>query len=461
VENPVKYRIRDRVALVTLALAPVNALTPQVRGALWDIFGRIEQDAGVGAVVLNAEGPIFSSGADIREGGEGGEGPTLAEVCARIEDARVPVVAALQGLALGGGAELALAAHYRLASPAARLGFPEITLGLVPGAGGTQRLPRAVGAAAALTLLTSGRPMEAETARLNGLVDGIVTGDLATGAHGHAAALIAKGEGPRPLRDARARLSDGQDYLAAVARARAAAAGSSVPASARLVDCVEAALLLPFEAGLAFETAARADCRRDPEAMALAHVFLAERRIAPRLLAVSGGRRAVAAPEGREVVERLRRTLDAAMDALRADGLPEARIDGALGVLGLGAAPAASDRPEALSLSRRLVAALMAEGARLVETRQVDSPADIDVLAVHGLGLSRVTGGPMRAAQTFGLLGLKREMERWAEARPDLWTPPELMLQAIKFAGGFDEVTALPAARTSAHSRPETTNAGP
>ncbi|WP_185020800.1 enoyl-CoA hydratase/isomerase family protein [Histidinibacterium lentulum] len=458
--NPVKVRIRDRVALVTLALPPANALTPEVRRALVGTMDCVAGDPGVGAAVLLAEGQIFSSGPDIREGGSGGDGPTLAEVCARIEAMPVPVVAALQGLALGGGAELALAAHYRLAAPEVRLGFPEITLGLVPGAGATQRLPRAVGAGTALGLLLSGRPVDAETARKSGLLDGVVTGHLATGAHSYATALIAEGQGPRPLSGDRSRLVDGEGFLAAVARARTAAEGTPGPAAARIVDSVEAALLLPFEAGLAFEAAARAQCRESPEAVALAHLFLAERRISPRLLASAGHRREVAAPAGQAVVDRLRQALDAALQALRAEGSPPERIVHALGLLGVGeAVPSASVAPETAALARRLTAALMVEGARIVEAREVERAADIDVLAIYGLGLARSSGGPMRAAQTMGLLALKQEMEVWAATRPELWTPPRLMLQAIKFAGGFDEVTVRPAA--TADAVPETTNAGP
>jgi len=459
-DNPVKVRIRDRVALVTLAFPPANALTPEVRRALVETLDRLAADTGVGAAVLLAEGQIFSSGPDIREGGTDGDGPTLAEVCARMEAMRIPVVAALQGLALGGGAELALAAHYRLAAPEVRLGFPEITLGLVPGAGATQRLPRTVGAGAALGLLLSGRPMDAETALRSGLLDGVVTGHLATGAHSYAAALIAEGQGPRPLSEDRSRLVDGQGYLEAVARARTTAAGTPGPAAARIVDGVEAALLLPFEAGLAFEAAARAQCRTSPEAVALAHLFLAERRISPRLLSAAGHRREVAAPQGQAVVDRLRQALDAALQALRGEGIPPGRIVQALGLLGVGeAVSAASVTPETSALSRRLTAALMAEGARIVEAREVGRASDIDVLAVYGLGLARNSGGPMRAAQTMGLLALKQDMEGWAATHPALWTPPRLMLQAIKFAGGFDEVTVLPAPTVEAI--PETTNAGP
>ncbi|WP_159458425.1 enoyl-CoA hydratase-related protein [Roseisalinus antarcticus] len=442
--KPVKYRIREGVAIVTLAKPPNNALTPEVRSELWDIFGRLVTDTRVTSVMLSAEGDYFSVGPDVREAGEGEGAPTLAEVCERIESCPRPVVAALHGLTLGGGAELALAAHWRLADPDSRLGFPEVALGLVCGAGGSQRLPRIVGADAALRLLLSGRPIAADAARKLGLVDGIVVGHLPTGTHTYAKSIAARGTAPRPTRARRSGLSDGVAFTEAVAHHRAAQAASALIAPARMIDCVEAALLLPFPSGLMFEAAARADCRADPQSVALTHVFLSERRISTRLLSSTEGRRTVAEPEGAQIVGRLQHVLGQTVTALSGQGVSAATIDAAMVDYGFAKGAFGGTEPgagrEGAEVVPRIVAALMAAGARLVETGAVSRPGDVDVLAVYGLGFPRHRGGPLRAAQSLGLLRMKRLMEGWAEESA-LWSPPRLLTEAIKFSAGFDQLS--------------------
>jgi 3-hydroxyacyl-CoA dehydrogenase len=184
-------------------------------------------------------------------------------------------VAGLHGSALGGGLELALAAHGRVAQAGARLGLPEVGLGILPGAGGTQRLPRLIGAEAALKIMLTGRPVPAKEALRMGIVDRVVEDDLEgmtiTFARG-----IAKSH-PVPTRDRRDGFRDPAAYGAAVALARKAAKSNPLPGHARIVDCVEAAQLLPFDQGQAFESAAFADLVSSPEAIALRHLFFAER----------------------------------------------------------------------------------------------------------------------------------------------------------------------------------------
>ncbi len=267
------------VTILVIGAPPVNALGAQVRAGLAEGLAAALGDPAVGAVVIRSEGAIFSAGADIREFGAPPVAgvPTLPELCDRIEASRKPVIVAVQGAALGGGMELALAAHVRLAAPEARFGLPEVALGLLPGAGGTQRTPRLIGAEAALRMMLGGRPVAADAAQAMGLVDAVVPDGLVETAVALAAEMAAEGRAPRRTRDRREGLADVPAYQAAVASARAGA-GGRLPAPGRIVDCVDAAMLLPFDQGLAFERAAFEDLSASPESVGLRKAFLAERR---------------------------------------------------------------------------------------------------------------------------------------------------------------------------------------
>jgi 3-hydroxyacyl-CoA dehydrogenase len=295
--DKVHYRVEERVALLTIDNPPVNALSQPVRAALGDGLARALADETVDAVVVTAAGRTFPAGADLSEFGRPPGEPRLPDLLARIEAAPKPVVAAIHGSALGGGLELALACHYRLASEEARLGLPEVTLGLVPGAGGTQRLPRLAGAPFALDLMLKGRPVSADEAAEAGLVDGVVEGDLESAALAFAQSLKEEGLGPRPTAEVAAGFADPAAYLAAVAAAREGQRDSALEAPRRIVDCVEAALLMPIETGLVYERAAFDDLVASPQSAALRHLFFAERRaarfpgidgVAPRDLATLG-----------------------------------------------------------------------------------------------------------------------------------------------------------------------------
>lgn len=268
------------VAILTVDAPPVNALGAAVRAGLADALALALADPSVGAIVLASIGPSFSAGADIREFGHPAPPgvPGLPELCNRIEAAGKPVIAAVQGAALGGGMELALAAHVRLAGPRARFGLPEVALGLLPGAGGTQRTPRLTGAGPALRLMLSGKPVAAAEAKAMGLVDAVVE-DLEATAIALAAELAAEGNPPRPTRDRQDGLQDVLRYQSEVAQARSKT-GGRLPAPGRIVDCVEAAMLLPFERGLVFERSAFEDLAASPESAGLRRAFFAERRAA-------------------------------------------------------------------------------------------------------------------------------------------------------------------------------------
>ncbi|HSF65185.1 MAG TPA: enoyl-CoA hydratase-related protein, partial [Paracoccaceae bacterium] len=225
---------RERIGSTLVLLIdnpPVNALGHGVRAGLWAGIAVAEADPEVRSVVIAAEGRTFPAGADIAEFGQPPRAPVLPDLCTRIESCTKPVVAAIQGTALGGGLELAMAAHHRVAAPAARLGLPEVTLGLLPGGGGTQRLPRLVGAEAALRLMLTGAPVTATEAVALGLVDRLADGDLID-----TALALAEGALPRPTRDRDAPLRDPSGWTAAVTAARKGLRASRLPAPARICD---------------------------------------------------------------------------------------------------------------------------------------------------------------------------------------------------------------------------------
>jgi 3-hydroxyacyl-CoA dehydrogenase len=273
-EAVVRQERHGDVAVLVLAHPPVNALSNALRAGLDAALAATIADPSVRAIVLRGEGRGFCAGADISEFGAPRTALRLGDLCRTIEASPKPVIAAIHGMALGGGLELALAAHYRLAGEGAVLGLPEVNLGLLPGAGGTQRLPRLLGAKEALRLMLSGVPMPAPEAARLGLVDRLVEGNLTE----TAIAFAAGRPPPRPTGARRDGMADARAYLAAVAEARAAQAGNRLPAPGRIVDLVEAALLFPLDRGLVTEETAFAELLATPEAAALRHAFFAERR---------------------------------------------------------------------------------------------------------------------------------------------------------------------------------------
>src|SRR5947207_15501842 len=188
----VDLRRDGEVAVVTVDNPPVNALKHEVRAGLVEALGQARDDPAVKAVVIGCAGRTFFAGADITEFGKPPQAPGLGEVIAAIEAMPKPVVAALHGTALGGGLELALACHFRVAVPSARVGLPEVKLGLLPGAGGTQRLPRLIGPAAALPFIVDGSPVAAPKAAAMGVIDEIIDGDLRAGAVAFARKVVAE-----------------------------------------------------------------------------------------------------------------------------------------------------------------------------------------------------------------------------------------------------------------------------
>ena len=267
---------------MTIDHAPVNALSVDVRRGLVEAIDAAEAYAAVAALLIVGAGRNFIAGADIREFGKPPLPPLLPSVCNRIEACAKPVVAAIHGAALGGGLEVALAAHYRLAVRGAKLGLPEVQLGLLPGAGGTQRAPRLIGAAAALDLMLSGRHARAEEALSLGIVDRLgATDDVLGEGLAYARELLAAKAGPRPTRAATG-LADGEASRAAVeaARKETASRARGLFSPMKIVDAVQAALTLPFDEGLALERRLFVECLESPQRAGLIHAFFAEREVA-------------------------------------------------------------------------------------------------------------------------------------------------------------------------------------
>ncbi|AOJ70131.1 MULTISPECIES: 3-hydroxyacyl-CoA dehydrogenase NAD-binding domain-containing protein [Burkholderia] len=273
---------RDKVLVVTIDHPPVNALSADVRRGLVDALDAADAEAAVGAVLIVGAGRNFIAGADIREFGKPPVPPLLPDVCNRIETSGKPVVVALHGATLGGGLEIALAAHYRIAVPGAKLGLPEVQLGLLPGAGGTQRTPRLIGAQAALDLMLSGRHASAEEALTLGLVDRLARSDdtLAEGL-AYVQELLAAGAPARRTRDAQG-LADRAAAEAALDAARADVAKKSrgLFSPAKIVEAVAAALAQPFDEGLRTERKLFLECLDSPQRAGLVHAFFAEREAA-------------------------------------------------------------------------------------------------------------------------------------------------------------------------------------
>lgn len=264
------------IAVVTVRNPPVNALSQAVRQGLKDCVGAALADPAVAAMVILGDGRTFIAGADIREFGKPMAAPGLHEVLDLIEDSSKPVVAAIHGTALGGGLEVALACHYRVAVEAGQVGLPEVKLGLLPGAGGTQRLPRVVGPQAALQMITGGDPIRARKALEAGVVDAIVD-ELQAGAVAFARAKVETG-GPHPkisADDSKVRGTDPALFDTFRRSIEKRARGFFAPW--RCIDAIEAACTLPFTEGMKRERELFDQCMESPQRRGQIHAFFAER----------------------------------------------------------------------------------------------------------------------------------------------------------------------------------------
>jgi len=273
----VDLRRDGEVVVVTVDNPPVNALKREVRAGLAKALQRAHADDGVKAVVIVCAGRTFFAGADITEFGKPPQPPSLHEIIAAIEAMQKPVVAALHGTAFGGGFELALACHFRVAVADARVGLPEVKLGLLPGAGGTQRLPRLVGPEKALKMIVTGDPIVAPEASADGVIDEIVDGDLTGSAVAFARRVVAEG---RPLKLVRNRDEKliGEGFADAAETLTRRLRGRDAPAAC--VEAVRNAIVLPFEEGLRREGELFRKLVAGDQSKAQRHIFFAEREAA-------------------------------------------------------------------------------------------------------------------------------------------------------------------------------------
>jgi 3-hydroxyacyl-CoA dehydrogenase len=283
--DPVSYSTHDAVAVVRIQNPPVNALSQAVRQGLAEGMDRAEADAAIKAVVILGDGRAFIAGADITEFGKPPMEPNLPDLCTRIEGSSLLVIASMHGVSLGGGLEVALGAHYRVAQPDAVVGLPEVHLGLLPGAGGTQRLPRLTGAQKAIEIMISGRQIKSDEAQAMGIIDKIEEGDPQEIGVAYAQELLEAGAAPRrvsqlPPPDA---LDWGAVHAGAISKARGQIS------SAAIVRAVQAASELSFDEGFKRERELFIELLASDQSKGMIHAFFNERAVSnlPELKSVA------------------------------------------------------------------------------------------------------------------------------------------------------------------------------
>src|SRR5580658_3889310 len=273
-----RFEKRGDVGIIWIDNPPVNAISVGVRKAMIDGVAQLERDPEIKAGVLACEGRTFMAGADITEFGKPPLSPSLHDAVNALEGCSKPIVAAIHGTAFGGGLESALACHYRVAVAKAQVGLPEVKLGILPGAGGTQRLPRLIGVEAALAIIVAGDPIPAAQAAGAGVIAKIIDGDLNEGAMAYARELAARHAPAHKIRDIRIDAGKLPGGYFDQARARLAKEKKNLFAPQRIVDALEAAATLPFDQGIARERELFMQCQENSQAKALQHVFFAERK---------------------------------------------------------------------------------------------------------------------------------------------------------------------------------------
>ena len=280
----VTFAKSGNIGVITINNPPVNALSPGVPEGISEFIDQLEKDDGLKAAVLIGGGNTFIAGADIKElvkmaaGKPRGAG--LLPLLLKIEDCRKPVVAAIHGTALGGGMETAMACHYRVAVRSAQVGQPEVKLGIIPGAAGTQRLPRLAGIAKAVEMCSDGNPIAAQEAFELGIIDKLIEGDLLTGAIAFAQEIVGRPAPKTRERNNKLGTQEQNALIFATARENARKRHRGLMAPLAAIDAVEAATKLRFDEGSQAERRLFAECLASPQAQALMHVFFAEREVA-------------------------------------------------------------------------------------------------------------------------------------------------------------------------------------
>ena len=282
-KGTVHYEVQGNIALMTVDNPPVNPLSSGVRQGLTDGINKALGDDNVEAVVLTGAGRAFIAGADISEFGGQAEGPSLFDCLNTMDNSTKPIIAAINGTAFGGRLEVALCCHYRVISSSAPVGLPEVKLGLLPGAGGTQRLPRLIGAEKALDFILSGDPIPGPQATELGITDEVATGDIVQAGIDFAQKIIDQGGKVRRIRDETSIIENDRDNQEIFETARKSAARKMRNrfAPEMIIQCVEAAVNSgDFDTGLKAEQECFAQCLKHPQREALIHMFFSEREVA-------------------------------------------------------------------------------------------------------------------------------------------------------------------------------------
>lgn len=396
----VRYEPHGGVALLVVENPPVNALSHGVPEAIEAAIARAAGQPDIRAVVLAGAGRTFIAGADIRELTKPAYEPYVASVnrCAKaIEDSIKPVVMAIHGTAFGGGLEIAMAGHYRLMAANAQAGQPEVKLGLIPGAGGTQRLPRLVGCEAALEMCALGEPVTAQAALSMGLVDRLIEGDLISSAIEFAVPLA---ETPLKTRDRVAKLRHATAFDGMRERARNSRPGELAPLLA--VDAVEAAVQIPFDQGLQREAELFRQCWSSSQSRALIYLFFAERAAAKfedHPSAQNGNMDVTYVDHPNSRLVEIVRDERTSPESVRA-ALERAKKAGKVGVVVNGIVNERlwnryRTETSAGSNESTVMQALADEGAQLVRSGIVSRESDIDLIWTLGYGFPAWRGGPM------------------------------------------------------------------
>lgn len=273
----IDYEIHGPVALIAINNPPVNAMGIAVRQGIAEAVEQADSDPSIGAIVLAGRGRCFCGGADITEFGKPRKEPSLSVLINQLEACAKPVVVAIHGTAVGGGCEISLGCHYRVGDASARFGLPEINLGLLPGAGGTQRLPRLIGIAPALDIILGGQYVDAEKALSLGFLDAIIPDDLIAGAIAFAGKLLADKKGPKRVGEMKIK-AEGADAVFAKYRAQIAKRSRGLMAPERCIDAVESALTLSVRDGMAMERKNFDELVQSDQSKAQRHLFFAQRQ---------------------------------------------------------------------------------------------------------------------------------------------------------------------------------------
>ncbi len=276
------YQTQNAIAIITLANPPINSMGLATRQVIAAGIDTALADTNIKAIVITATGNVFTGGADINEFGKpiGMQSPNLHDIIAKCEASAKPITSAINGVCMGGGTEISLGCHYRVAAPGVMIGLPEVKIGILPGAGGTQRLPRVLqgpaGIELALKMIVIGEPVKSEVLAEGGAIDKVIDGDFLAGALAFASEVIASGSKLPRVRDMKIDMPNAKQFFAA-ARTKQMTVSKHFPAPHKCIDAVEAAINMNIDDGLAYEFKLFTELLVTPESAALRHAFFAER----------------------------------------------------------------------------------------------------------------------------------------------------------------------------------------